>query len=643
MLCCYFDRREKSLAVDSGLSFRPKGEIPRSFVVRKIKGEGFLLLVSLVVEMTDRDRAICHFDPIRLRVRRRLREKSLAFVLVIDDAFFKALNSVHQPRRIEMKQRLAHCFIMVWFVLCIVFVVGGCAGGGSGPSSGFTIVSVTPSKDATGVAVTSAISATFSSAIDTSTLRTSTFKLSDVGGLTVPGTIAYDATSKTATFTPTVPLSSNVTYTAKITTGVITAKTAEGKSTGLSADYTWQFTTGSSSRPLLYLSNRALDGSDAANVNNTANIWQMNADGTGSKPLTSLTAVDAGTDSPQWSPDGTKVVFDSRRNLDGSDAGNTNPTYNIWVMNADGTNPKPLTSITAAGVDSYVPRWSPDGTRIVYYSRRNLDGSDGEDSSNFNIWTVHADGSNAKPLAPITAMPKVNSVEPQWSPDGTKVVFDSVRKLDGSDASNINATYNIWVVNADGINATPLTSLTAEGFASGRAPQWSPDGTKIVFYSGRKLDGTDAVNLNHASNIWVMNADGSNVKPLTSLTAAHAESTSPLWSPDGTKIVFTSSRKLDGTDAANVNNTVNIWVMNADGSGAKPLTSLTAADANNWRPQWSQDGTLIVYGSWRSLDGADAASTNNVQNVWVMQADGSGAKPLTALTAAGVWSGGPMW
>ncbi|PYU28093.1 MAG: hypothetical protein DMG31_20915, partial [Acidobacteria bacterium] len=88
-----------------------------------------------------------------------------------------------------------------------------------------------------------------------------------------------------------------------------------------------------------------------------------------------------------------------------------------------------------------------------------------------------------------------------------QVVFHSSRKLDGSDALNTNPTPNIWRVNADGTGLTPLTNATASG-AGSLVPQWSPDGSKIVFHSSRKLDGSDAANTNGTSNIWRVNADG---------------------------------------------------------------------------------------------------------------------------------------
>ena len=104
-------------------------------------------------------------------------------------------------------------------------------------------------------------------------------------------------------------------------------------------------------------------------------------------------------------------------------------------------------------------------------------------------------------------------------------------------------------------------------------PVWSPDGSRIAFVSARALDGSDATDPNDTSNIWVMNADGSGLTPVTRLTAAGAASTAPVWSPGGSKLAFESSGALDASDNPNTNITVNIWIMNADGTGLAALTS----------------------------------------------------------------------
>jgi Tol biopolymer transport system component len=394
-----------------------------------------------------------------------------------------------------------------------------------------------------------------------------------------------------------------------------------------------------------FQSSRAVDGSDATNApNSTLNIWAINSNGSGAMPLTKITALNASSVGPApLSPDGSKVVFSSARALDGSDAANTQSSENVWVANADGSGATPLTKLTFPNPCCLQPVWSPDGSKVVFISLQALDGTNAGNAT-ANVWVMNADGSSPTPLTKLTAS-GAGSFQPAWSLDGSKIVFGSSRADDGSNAANTNNTENIWVMNADGSSPTPLTKLTAVG-ADNFRPSWSPDGSKIAFNSTRALDGSDAANAPNATwNIWVMNADGSSQVPLTKITAASASSVGPApWSPDGTKVLFSSERALDGSDAANISNnniTSNIWVVNADGSGATPLTRLTGfASASCFGPVWWPGGNKIVFASGRALDASNSA--NGPRNIWVMNADGSSPVPLTKLTAGGTNSDFPQ-
>jgi Tol biopolymer transport system component len=281
-------------------------------------------------------------------------------------------------------------------------------------------------------------------------------------------------------------------------------------------------------------SDRALDGSDAKNgTNDTENVWVINGDGSGLMPLTKLTALapgipPEGSFMDTWSPDGSKITFDSERAFDGSNA--FVATNNIWVMNPDGSGASPLTRLIASGPGSFVAAFSPDGSKIAFVSTRALDGSDSPNTNNTeNLWVMNADGSNPIPLTKTTAALArvVDRSLPAWSPDGTKIAFSANLALDGSNAQNTNGVFNIWIVNVDGSGRAPLTKLTASGLLGCFDSLWSSDGSKIFFDSSRALDGSDASNTNNTSNIWIMNADGSAATPLTKLTAAGAGSSSP--------------------------------------------------------------------------------------------------------------------
>lgn len=392
---------------------------------------------------------------------------------------------------------------------------------------------------------------------------------------------------------------------------------------------------------ILFISDRALDGSDHPMASRAAgrfsytpsNVWVLDDDGL-AHALTRLTA--SSIQEAVWSPNGSKIAFASNRAPDGKDSASA---VNIWTMNADGSDARALTKFTAGSCGD--PVWSPDGTKIAFVSSRSVDGSNANIYTD-NIWVVNADGSGLKPVTKLT---HAKSDQPAWSPDGRKIAFRSRRALNGSDAVEGDVTDNIWVMNSDGSSPTPLTHLTYGGHGDlefNWNPMWSPDGNRLVFastqpFSDRTLwlrDPNDPNHYNweawwdhHNRCIWAVNGDGSNVTPLekTLYGTTGGGSSNPVWSPDGTKIIFSSDRRLDGDKPDDSHSPVNIWIVNADGSSITALTRHTDW-AGSFNPVWSPDGTRIAF---------------EACNIWVMKADGSDAAPVTRLTRA--CSKRPKW
>lgn len=264
-----------------------------------------------------------------------------------------------------------------------------------------------------------------------------------------------------------------------------------------------------------------------------------------------------------------RIAFQSRRD---------NGDFEIYVMNADGSEQTRLTN--HVGTD-WGQRWSPDGMKIAFWNWRG--------NGMWGISVVNADGSGLTDLSNLT-----DDTFLEWSPDGTKIAFTSTR--DGS--------HQVYVMNADGSGQTNLSNSPFRD----TKPTWSPDGTKIAFYC--YMGNTE---------ICMMNADGSARVRLTNTPYHEAGDEGPLWSPDGAKILFTRvADSLGGSD---------IIVMSADGSEL----NLTNNPGDDWLPDWSPDGKKIAFSSRR--DGA--------LEVYVMNADGSGQTNLTnnsAIDAEPDWS-----
>jgi Tol biopolymer transport system component len=210
-----------------------------------------------------------------------------------------------------------------------------------------------------------------------------------------------------------------------------------------------------------------------------------------------------------------------------------------------------------------------------------------------DLHVMNADGSGQKRLARVAEF-----FQPAWSPDGRRIAFT------GEIGSGI------YVMNAGGRR---LRRLTRQGLF----PSWSPDGRTIAFV--KKPPGQFSL------EIYVVNTDGSGQRRLTRNTA---DDYVPAFSPDGRRIVFWSLR--DGNPE--------IYVMNADGSHQ---TNLTQSSANDRLPTpveflahhstWSPDGKQIAY----------VSSQAGVDDVWVMNADGTGKHNVTH-SRSGVL-GDPAW
>jgi TolB protein len=272
---------------------------------------------------------------------------------------------------------------------------------------------------------------------------------------------------------------------------------------------------------------------------NNNDVFSFNPNGT-ELEVTNLTNHPAFDGRPKYSPDGRLIAFDSNR--DG-------PTE-IYIMNADGTNVRRLTF----GGGSTGASWHPDGSQIAF--QRQVPGF------SFEVFKIFIDGTGETRLTMHVAEDSL----PTWSPDGTVIAFSSRRQDPAADVHLMDAFGNVFanVTNSPGEDSWPT---------------WSPDGTQIGFHS--RLD--DPL----GEEIYRIRPDGTGRTRLTFNTAPTGGPNNdlfPAWSPDGTRITWTSGMGGTSLDA---------WHMNAvDGSDKRRVTSSEASDQRcDWQP------LCTIYGS----------------------------------------------
>jgi TolB protein len=265
----------------------------------------------------------------------------------------------------------------------------------------------------------------------------------------------------------------------------------------------------------------------------TSEIYVMREDGTGLRRLTRNRASDY---SPSWSPDGTRILFTSNR--DGDDE--------LFVMDADGRNVRQLTRNRR---QDQTPQWSPDSEWIAFASDRARRGEP-------EIHVMRADGTGARRVVRTRNHTFQDSqYSPTWSPDGKRVIFSMT-------AAESNPELHVVGVDGKGLKRLTFTRGSIHEFGDDTMPDWSADGKTVVFVSSRQKKTSD---------VWVMNADGTRQRPL--VRRPRSDDWNPRFSPDGMRIAFTQYPLPNGAPS--------IWLMNANGAGARRLG---AGAEPHWSP-----------------------------------------------------------
>ncbi|MFQ5584936.1 MAG: hypothetical protein ACE5GL_10915, partial [Calditrichia bacterium] len=273
---------------------------------------------------------------------------------------------------------------------------------------------------------------------------------------------------------------------------------------------------------------------------------------------------------PSFSPDGFKIAFDA------SWAG----PRRIWIADEFGRNPQQLTFDPSEAVSHVIPRWSPDGTKIVF---QNIE------KNKFDIRTVDI---ATKEITWITndSYPDIN---PVWSQSGKAIYFSSYR----------SGGRNIWRV--------PVTTV---GRSAGKAQQVTTgagEDVQLALSGDGKQMAFSILKIN--ADIWklpVSPQTGEQTGAPQSVIATTREDSRGAWSPDGTQIVFNSDRRGD----------MNIWLHSIINGSTRQLTDGPGGD---YQPNWSPDQKKNVFFSTRSGN----------SDIWVVEVETGSLSQLTKNAA----------
>jgi Tol biopolymer transport system component len=284
-------------------------------------------------------------------------------------------------------------------------------------------------------------------------------------------------------------------------------------------------------------------------------------------------------------------------------------TWSIYAANPNGSNPRRLTN-PGAGVEDDLPDWSPDGTNIVF-ERIFQSGTNAPPTVADEIMRVNTDGSGLRQIGTCRGRCLVND-DPQYSPDGRQIVYTRLMHVRSG-----ALVLGVWVMNADGSNPHQITQLSASARSEDHEPAWSPNGKNVVFM---RLNDT-AAPANHQA-LFVVASNGGTPRRITSW---RLNAGGPNWSPNGSKILFQSYRDCSCSQTSQV------YTIAPGGSGVKRLTSA----GRNIEPNWSPDGKKIVYA--HQLGGIGA---NQLPALWSMSANGKNKRPLIQSNR---WDSEPDW
>ena len=246
-------------------------------------------------------------------------------------------------------------------------------------------------------------------------------------------------------------------------------------------------------------------------VADNIDVYSSLPNGDAVRRLTTSAGFDA---CPAYSADGKQIAWCS----------NASGFFEIWAMKANGTDKRQVTNVDGRML---FPDFDPSGERIAF-------GGGITDGAQSDVFSIGSDGNGLVQLTSDAA----DDLYPAYSPDGTQIAFISYRTGVGQ----------VWLMNADGSNEHQLTFDAVE---KDQLPDWSPDGSRLVYAGGIDFGNFD---------LYLIDADGSGLEQITA--TPDNDDFAPTWSPDGSAIAFVSTRSegrfvrivdTDGSDERIVN------------------------------------------------------------------------------------------
>lgn len=340
-------------------------------------------------------------------------------------------------------------------------------------------------------------------------------------------------------------------------------------------------------------------------------IWTVNENGGGLTQLTNTPEVEK---SPDFSPDGSKIVYAKGG---GGNAATPEGYVDLWIMNADGTDQRLLAD---AGFEIDNPRFSPDGQKVAFDCRSAME----PDWGNGEIWVVNADGTGARRL---TAPNAVAESAPQWSPNGAKIAYETSGEV----------FCHIWVMNADGTDQHALVTQVASGSLSPATiltePHWSPDGSMIAFAAD--WGGIDA-HSDIIKKIAIAGLDGRVITIVDARRGGDFTNHFAGWSADSSRMFIVATHENENSSR---DFNYDLWSYQISGGLYRQLTG-DGRIRNHVLNAQSPDFRKVAFVEW-SDEPTATDFIRKYHTLWIINLNGTNLKKLVKDKEFGYCS--PSW